>query len=69
MGGTPRGRSSTREQRDNCPTLTSCKYFSPVAHFQNFNQCVHPEVPTAQVLILYDPPPPLLVPAQATSKM
>ena len=31
VGGTPRGSSSFCEQRDNCPTLTFQKHFSPVA--------------------------------------
>ena len=53
VGGTPRGRSSTCEQRDNCPTLTFCKRLSPVVcdkkcqEFisENPNQCVHLEMP------------------------
>ena len=31
VGGTPRGRSSTCEQRVDCPTLTCCKCRSPMA--------------------------------------
>ena len=31
VGGTPRGRSSTYEQRDSFTTLTGEKYFPPVA--------------------------------------
>ena len=46
------GRSSTCEQRDNCPTLTDTIYvFLPFGDKQygqfseNSNQCVHLEVP------------------------
>ena len=61
-GGTPRGRGSTCEQRDNCPTLTICgDTFPPVAWGKPCtqlipktpNQRTHPELPTRTA-----PPPP-----------
>ena len=54
MGGKPRGRSSTCEQTDNGPNLTSQNYCSPMPWDKrceqyvraNSNLCVYPEVPT-----------------------
>ena len=39
-GGTPRGTSSTCEQRDGCPTLTDQQYFPPVAWHKQCKQFV-----------------------------
>ena len=61
MGGTPRGRSSICDQRDNSPALPYQKYGSPEA----WNKCrqfprVHPELPTGALTQPFwqTPPPP-----------
>ena len=53
MGGAPRGRSSTCEQRDTGPTLTQDSSPAVAGNKQrqrfppdNSDQCVHPEVPS-----------------------
>ena len=74
VGGTPRGRSSTCEQRERCPTLPKI----PVAWdrqceqlpLETSNQCVHPEVPTSTLTppLLWHPPPPLQDAKSATCR-
>ena len=64
-----RRRSSTREQRDNCPTLTYQQYSSPAAWkkqcaqfiFKSSNQRMHAEVPIDTLISpFWQPPPPFV---------